>query len=64
MKSEKENTENKTISFTLRIPKETREKLELLSHNNYHRYNCSAVMRELIEEAYFKQFELNKNTNQ
>jgi hypothetical protein len=63
MHLKKQNPENKTISFTLRIPMETREKLELLSHNNYHRYNCSAVMRELIAEAYFKQFELNKNTN-
>jgi hypothetical protein len=64
MKSKNQNTEIKTISFTLRIPKETREKLELLSHNTYYRYNCSAVMRELIEEAFFKQFEMNKTNNQ
>ena len=43
-----------TKQFTMKMDDQTRQQLELLSNNMTHRYNLSAVIRDLIKKAYEK----------
>jgi predicted DNA-binding protein len=43
---------NETKQFTMKMDEQTKHKLELLSNNMKFKFNLSAVVRELINQAH------------
>ena len=57
---EKDDKEPKPITFTMKMSKSTRRKLEDLAANETFKYNNSAVINYLIVAEHIKNFKTNE----